>query len=325
MEYKILLADDSVTVQKIITLTFKDEHVDVETVNNGDEAINKLQYLRPSLVMADVSIPGRDGYQICEYVKNHPDLRHIPVVLLVPAYEPFDAEKARRMGADTHLTKPFQSIKALITTVKNLIEPPPQIEARIEVIEADEEIKAEPEPVQKPLEAEIDNVLDMTSRIAPARIQEEAEIPASDDFLMPVRDQACLVAIADVDYSIGEFPRHIIEEDRVLDIDDVLEDVWDSPAAIAPESAIKVEQVAESSAEIPSGISQSQIDEIVDRVVAQLMDSLPQKLTEKLVPTLTEEIISRISPEIVVRDIEQPDDRQLSFHDPDTLLEIDEL
>lgn len=321
MEYKILLADDSVTVQKIITLTFKDEHVDVETVNNGDEAINKLQYLRPSLVMADVSIPGRDGYQICEYVKNHPDLRHIPVVLLVPAYEPFDAEKARRMGADTHLTKPFQSIKALITTVKNLIEPPPRIEAVV----ADEEIKDEPEPVQKPFEAEIDNVLDMTSRIAPARIQEEAEKPALDDFLMPVRDQASLVAVADVDYSIGEFPRHIIEEDRVLDIDDVLEDVWETPAAVVPESPIKVEPVMQSLAEIPSGISQDQIDEIVDRVVAQLMNSLPQKLTEKLVPTLTEEIISRISPEMIERDNEQPDDRQLSFHDPDTLLEIDEL
>jgi CheY-like chemotaxis protein len=120
--YKILLADDSVTVQKIITLTFSDEGVDVLTVNNGDEAVSRLQYMRPALVMADVSIPGKNGYEICEYVKNHPDMKDTPVVLLVPAFEPFDEERARRIGADQHLTKPFQSIRTLITTVKTLLE-----------------------------------------------------------------------------------------------------------------------------------------------------------------------------------------------------------
>lgn len=122
MGYKILLADDSVTVQKIITLTFSDEGVDVVTVNNGDEAISRLQYMRPALVMADVSIPGKNGYEICEYVKNHPDMKDTPVVLLVPAFEPFDHDRARRIGADQHLTKPFQSIRTLITTVKTLLE-----------------------------------------------------------------------------------------------------------------------------------------------------------------------------------------------------------
>lgn len=122
MGFKILLADDSVTVQKIITLTFSDEGVDVLTVNNGDEAIHRLQYMRPALVMADVSIPGKNGYEICEYVKNHPEMKDTPVVLLVPAFEPFDEERARRIGADQHLTKPFQSIRTLITTVKTLIE-----------------------------------------------------------------------------------------------------------------------------------------------------------------------------------------------------------
>ncbi len=128
MGYKILLADDSVTVQKIITLTFSDEGVDVLTVNNGDEALHRLQYLRPALVMADVSIPGKNGYEICEFVKNHPEMKDTPVVLLVPAFEPFDEERARRIGANQHLTKPFQSIRTLISTVKGLLESnPPRI------------------------------------------------------------------------------------------------------------------------------------------------------------------------------------------------------
>ena len=123
MGNKILLIDDSVTVQKIITLTFSDEGVDVVTVDSGDEAINLLHYLRPALVMADVSIPGKNGYDVCAYIKNTPELKSIPVVLLVPGFETYDAERARRVGADHHLTKPFQSIRSLITTVKSLLDP----------------------------------------------------------------------------------------------------------------------------------------------------------------------------------------------------------
>ena len=122
MDYKILLADDSATVQKIITLTFSDEGVEVIAVNNGDEAIDRLRRLRPALVMADISIPGRNGYEICEFVKTHPEMEGTPVILLVPAFEPFDEERARRIGADYHLTKPFQSIRMLISIVKNLID-----------------------------------------------------------------------------------------------------------------------------------------------------------------------------------------------------------
>ena len=121
MDYKILLADDSATVQKIITLTFSDEGVEVIAVNNGDEAIDRLRRLRPALVMADICIPGKDGYEICEFVKTHPEMEGTPVILLVPAFEPFDEERARRIGADHHLTKPFQSIRMLISVVKNLI------------------------------------------------------------------------------------------------------------------------------------------------------------------------------------------------------------
>jgi CheY-like chemotaxis protein len=123
VDYKILLADDSVTVQKIITLTFSDEGVEVLTVNSGDEAIKRLQHMRPALIMADVSIPGKDGYQICEFVKNHPEMKKTPVILLVPPFEPFDADRARKIGADHYITKPFQHIPTLISTVMGMIEP----------------------------------------------------------------------------------------------------------------------------------------------------------------------------------------------------------
>lgn len=122
MDHRILLADDSVTVQKIVSLTFSDEGVDVVACSNGEDAIHRLQTFKPSLVMADVSLPGKNGYELCEYIKRNPALRGVPVMLLVPAYEPFDEKIAQRVGADRHLTKPFQSIRMLVSTVRELIE-----------------------------------------------------------------------------------------------------------------------------------------------------------------------------------------------------------
>ena len=177
MSYKILLADDSVTVQKIITLTFSDEGVDVSSVNNGDEAIHRLQYMRPALVMADVSIPGKNGYEICEFVKQHPDMRNTPVILLVPAFEPFDEERARRIGADYHLTKPFQSIRTLISTVKNLIEPdspraslPPAPQAAaMAALRAEPQAAIQPDPKS----AKIEELIRLTAAEASDRTEDD--------------------------------------------------------------------------------------------------------------------------------------------------------
>lgn len=179
MGYKILLVDDSVTVQKIITLTFSDEGVDVLTVNNGDEAIQRLQYMRPALVMADVSIPGKNGYEICEYVKNHPDMKDTPVVLLVPAFEPFDEERARRIGADQHLSKPFQSIRTLITTVKTLLEGHPPKFATGSLNPPSSQLQA-PEPVKAPAAA--------FAEAAPVQIR--ATQPFPDEEATPIVTEA---------------------------------------------------------------------------------------------------------------------------------------
>ena len=118
---KLLLADDSATIQKVIDLTFADEGVRVVTVGNGQEAIDKLLELEPDIVLADVFMPSPNGYEVCEYVKTNEKLKHIPVVLLVGSFEPFDEAEARRVGADDILTKPFQSIRRLIDRVGALV------------------------------------------------------------------------------------------------------------------------------------------------------------------------------------------------------------
>lgn len=118
---KLLLADDSITIQKVVDLTFADEGVDVLCVNNGREAIERLEDFLPDIVLADVFMPQMNGYEVCEYIKQNEKLKNIPVMLLVGSFEPFDETEARRVGADDILTKPFQSIRRLIDKVGTLV------------------------------------------------------------------------------------------------------------------------------------------------------------------------------------------------------------
>jgi CheY-like chemotaxis protein len=117
-----LLADDSVTIQKVVNLTFADEGIEVFAVSDGIEAIDRLMEISPDLVMADVNMPGINGYRVCERIKQHEKFRNTPVILLVGSFEPFDEQEARRVGADDYLTKPFQSIRQLVNKVSDLLE-----------------------------------------------------------------------------------------------------------------------------------------------------------------------------------------------------------
>lgn len=111
MSRTILLADDSVTIQKVIELTFMEEDYDVLAVSDGDEALEKLGETSPDIVIADVHMPGASGLDVCRRSKvAHPD---IPVLLLVGTFEPFDEAEAEAAGADAHLKKPFDSQELL--------------------------------------------------------------------------------------------------------------------------------------------------------------------------------------------------------------------
>ncbi len=118
---KLLLADDSITIQKVVNLTFADEGIEVISVGDGDSAMRKFDEFMPDLVMADVNMPGLTGYEICRIIKQTEETRHIPVILLVGSFEPFDEAEAENVGADAFLTKPFQSIRQLVNKVTDLL------------------------------------------------------------------------------------------------------------------------------------------------------------------------------------------------------------
>lgn len=117
----LLLADDSPTIQKVISLTFSDQGFEVVAVGDGEQALRRMEEGAPDIVLADAVMPVVNGYELCERIKQDARFRHIPVMLLVGTFEPFNEAEARRVGADTVLTKPFQSIRDLVNKVGTLL------------------------------------------------------------------------------------------------------------------------------------------------------------------------------------------------------------
>jgi CheY-like chemotaxis protein len=143
---RILVADDNSNIQKMVGLALKDQGIDVVAVGNGEAAVRKISDIRPDLVLADVFMPVRNGYEVCQYVKSDSTLAHIPVILLVGAFDPLDEQEAQRVGADGVLKKPFVPPDPLISMVKSALAragvsiggvapPPPVVEEPIRVAE----------------------------------------------------------------------------------------------------------------------------------------------------------------------------------------------
>lgn len=128
MSKKILLADDSITIQKVVELTFSDGDYEVIATNNGTKAIEEIPKVKPDIILSDIIMPEKNGYEVCEWVKSHPEYRNIPVILLTGTFEPFDPDRAEKAGCDAVVTKPFES-QSLIMKVEELIARRPAPEA----------------------------------------------------------------------------------------------------------------------------------------------------------------------------------------------------
>lgn len=128
MSHTLLLADESVTIQRVMQLIFADEDVRVVAVGDGDQAIQRLDAAPPDIVLADTSMPGASGYEVARYVKQSPRLAHIPVVLLTGAFEPVDQIRATEAGCDGVLAKPFEA-QLVISRVRQLLTASPSAPA----------------------------------------------------------------------------------------------------------------------------------------------------------------------------------------------------
>ena len=166
MPKKILLADDSITIQKVVELTFSDGDYEVTAVNNGARAVQKLAEMRPDIILSDIIMPEKNGYEVCEYVKSHPDFRNIPVVLLTGTFEPFDPHEAKACGSDGHVTKPFDS-RSLVERVETLL------------AASSERAAVRPAPRRDDLEALFDDLAGSGGNVPPAAPAASTPVPVS--------------------------------------------------------------------------------------------------------------------------------------------------
>ena len=120
MPHRLLLADDSVTIQRVIELTFAEEDVRVTAVGDGQQAIDSIREEPPDIVLSDIAMPVCDGYTVAAFIKDDPKLAHIPVVLLTGAYEPVDEARAKAIGCDGVMVKPFEP-QMVINRVRELL------------------------------------------------------------------------------------------------------------------------------------------------------------------------------------------------------------
>ena len=303
---KLFLADDSLTIQKVINLTFADEGIEVLTVGDGDTALHRIAEELPDLVLADVNMPGLTGYELCELLRDDDRTRHIPVILLVGAFERFDEAEAARVGATSHLTKPFQSIRQLINQVNDLIEAsrPSQV--------SEPELEPEPVPYEVPASETLLDPFEtpVISRpeSSPAHESEQAEDKAHptnhSSEIVPAAEPA-LAEADDIDrlyrQSIGEespaeeeFPDLGIDDQMIetsytaADPDENGIDLFESGSSGDIKNVEEAVPVFEDSRNESQSVSQYDVTELNLAELPAAVDPRPENETVRLDPVMVD-------------------------------------
>jgi CheY-like chemotaxis protein len=154
---RILLADDSPHAQRMGERILREEGFEVVSLTDGDAAMLRLADVDPDLILADVFLPGKSGFDLCRHVKSEPRFKHVRVVLTAGLLEPFDEDEARRAGCDAILKKPFEASK-VVSTIDPLVKEAQLARGLFADVIASASATPEPEPpkaAEKPVQ-EID-------------------------------------------------------------------------------------------------------------------------------------------------------------------------
>jgi CheY-like chemotaxis protein len=278
MSKKILLADDSITIQKVISITFASEDYELIIVGDGEAAAAKVKEVKPDLVIADVAMPGKNGYEVCELIKKEQGLRHIPVLLLSGTFEPLNEKEAARVKADDHIVKPFES-QELIEKVKNLLTMTPSAVS---------------------VEAEVEKTVTMEAKSPiPADIWEVGDFMGVEEEESPAKGSAASVEkeIWGVDFfeePAKEVPQKPKVEEEFIELElneEELQPVEASkpvpPPAPKPMETFKA--VPESKPQAPPPVSKAPSAPIPPPV-QEVVNKIPEKIEEKIKAVSVEEM-----------------------------------
>jgi DNA-binding response OmpR family regulator len=290
MAKRLLLADDSITIQKVVELVLAEEDFEIKSVSNGEDALTVIDAFRPDIVLADIEMPKVNGYQLCEKIKQNPNMASVPVILLAGAFEPIDEELARQVGADDSVVKPFES-QELIS----------KINAALTMASAGGGEEPFAEAVEEPFD-----VGEEAEEIAEA--EEEIEVAGADEDLW---------AMEDVETTAGELPAEEVvaaEELTGAEAETELPEAEFSEAApggaAGPEIGVGPHGTPAPRGEMPAVVmpSREELLGIFEKTIKEQVSAflstvdIKETLLSSLMPSLKESIdkvLREISPEIV--------------------------
>jgi len=310
MSRKLILADDSITIQKVVELILSEEDFEIKSTNNGEEALAAIPSFQPDIVLADIEMPRMNGYQLCEKIKQEPSLKGTPVILLAGAFEPIDEELAKQVRADDYIIKPFESqellskINAAITvsSVSEEKEPEETMEAvalGADEIFAEEDLWAmeeipETAEVTALAEEEITAETEEMPELAEA-LEAEPEIQAPGEELATVQEYTVAsqkVAAPDLQALSNEEMKSIFEQTvnnkmtEFLSSVDIKETILSSLTPVIKESIEKVIW------EVAPDITEKMVKEMLKGSLDSLTKEV-EKVIWETVPDLAETMISK--------------------------------
>ena len=299
----LLLADGSVTIQRVMELTFAHEDIRVTAVSDGRKAIQHLDSQPVDVVLADVDLPEVDGYSLAAHMRRVPRLKTVPVLLLAGAFEPIDQAKAREVGSDGVITKPFEP-QVVVTRVKELIDQRDRQKTPISKGAKAEDAPAPSKPtaVPPPAPAPPARVAKPEPTFPRAADPEPPAAPALPD-LPPVPEPLELPTrpIWDIRGSVAQ--GEPVPAPMPLPVVPAA-----VPAAPPPQPApaprvtlanaftalLAAEQQAQPSQPVPAAISEASIEDAVRRVLVRMTDDLVRRIVVDTAERLIREEIDRI-------------------------------
>jgi CheY-like chemotaxis protein len=263
MGAKILVADDSMTIQTAVHLTFGREDVELIPARSGEEAIRKAKEVAPDLMLIDTVMPDGSGYEVCRALKADPAMRDVPVILMTGTFEAVDSSEGQTVGANDFIAKPFES-QALIKKVKQLLiarpsrlAMPADMESEVAVMEVEARAAQFAEAGPLPLEEEPVFAGSLTPpAIPPPFTDQESPAPSSEARTVAAGPLPVVVPV--------EIPQHTLERA----VTDTAEQVVNRLAKeVAEKLGERIERIVR---EVVPALAESLIVKEIERIKASI-------------------------------------------------------